>query len=145
MILLDTNVLSEPVRKQPDQRVRAWLDAAAPESVFLCAPVLAEIRAGIERLPSGKNRERLERWCADVKTDVFMDRILSFDQRAAHAYGEIVALRERLGRIIKPIDAMIAAIARANGMALATRDAAEFAGLGLDVVNPFDYAAPAAP
>jgi len=136
MILLDTNIISEPLRTRPDPRIRAWLDAATQQSLFLCTPVLAEIRFGIERLASGARRDRLEEWCASIE-DIFMDRILSFDRSAAHEFGRIVALRQRRGRIIKPLDAQIAAITIANGMALATRDAEDFAGLGFEVINPF--------
>jgi predicted nucleic acid-binding protein len=142
MILLDTNIISEPLRTRPDPRIRAWLDAATQQSLFLCTPVVAEIRFGIERLASGARRDRLEKWCVSIEEDIFVDRILSFDRSAAHEFGRIVALRERLGRLIKPLDAQIAAIAIANGMALATRDANDFAGLGFEVINPFADAPP---
>jgi predicted nucleic acid-binding protein len=142
MILLDTNIVSEPLRARPDPRIRAWLDAADQQSLFLCTPVLAEIRFGIERLPSSARRARLDKWCVNLEEDIFVDRILSFDRSAAHEFGRIIALRQRLRRIIKPLDAQIAAIAAANGLALATRDVEDFAGLGFEVINPFANAPP---
>lgn len=142
MILLDTNIVSEPLRARPDPRIRTWLDAADQQALFLCTPVLAEIRFGIEWLPSSARRDRLEAWCVAIEEDIFMDRILSFDRSAAYQFGRITALRERLGRLIKPLDAQIAAIALANGLALATRDVGDFAGLEVEVINPFADTAP---
>lgn len=142
MILLDTNVLSEPIRKRPDTRVTIWLDTTDQESLFLRTPVLAEVRAGIERLPQSNNRHYLERWYGELEQHLFVDRILLFDISAVHEFGRIIARRHRAGRPIQPMDSLIAAIALANGMALATRDTGDFAGLGLDLINPFADAAP---
>jgi toxin FitB len=138
MIILDTNVISEAFRKSPNATVRAWLDAQTPTDLFLCAPVLAELRYGVERLATGARRTALEGMLSNVESDLFENRILPFDQSSAHAFGPLVVRRTRAGRPIGTMDALIAAIAIAQDMALATRDVADFAELGLDLINPFE-------
>jgi toxin FitB len=137
MILLDTNVISELWRPQPDPRVRVWLNAQAPESLYLCTPVLAELRYGIEKLPASARRTRLEEAFERLQGGEYLGRTLSFDPPAALAFGRLAALRERSGRRIEPMDALIAAIAAAYGAALATRDVNDFEGVGVDLINPF--------
>ena len=137
MILLDTNVVSEPIRPRPFGRVRAWIDSQPARSLFLCTPVLAELRYGVERLPAGSRRERLDRWVHQLESEHFVDRILPVDQQAAHVFGRIVTRRERSGRPIKPMDALIASVAINYGLAVATRDVQDFADLGLELINPF--------
>jgi len=140
MIILDTNVISEAFRKSPNAMVRAWLDAQTPTDLFLCAPVLAELRYGTERLAAGARRTALERMVSDVESELFENRILPFDQSSAHAFGTVVVRRNRAGRPIGTMDALIASIALAQDMAIATRDVADFTELGLDLVNPFEPA-----
>ena len=137
MIVLDTNVLSEPFRMQPSAIVQTWLDAQSPQELYLCVPVLAEISYGVVRLPSGKRRDRLDNWLVRLEHEFFAGRILPVDPRAAHEFGRIVARREKMGRAIKPMDALIAAICICHSAKLATRDIADFEGLGLDLLNPF--------
>jgi predicted nucleic acid-binding protein len=138
MIILDTNVISEGFRKRPQPRVRDWLNHQRPSDLFLCAPVLAELRYGIERLPAGRRRNELDRLVSNAEQDLFANRLLTVDREAAHEFGRVVAGRAGIGRPIMPMDGMIAAIALANGMSVATRDVDDFAGLGIDVVNPFE-------
>ncbi len=138
MIILDTNVISEAFGKSPNATVRAWLDAQTPTDLFLCSPVLAELRYGIERLASGARRTALEGMLSDVESELFENRILPFDQSSAHAFGPIMAQRNRAGRPMGTMDALIAAIAVAQDMAIATRDIADFTELGLDLINPFE-------
>lgn len=138
MIILDTNVISEGLRVRPSSIVRSWLDRHEPKDLFLCAPVLAELRYGVERLPVGRRRAELDRVVSNAEGDLFANRILSFDRESAHEFGRVVATRTGLGRPISPMDALIAAIAIANGMAIATRDLSDFADLGIDLVNPFE-------
>lgn len=142
MILLDTNVVSEVAKPRPNAGVIAWLDAQAAASLFLCAPVLAELHYGVERLPSGARQGRLREWVERLENDLYLGRILPLDAAAALAFGRLAVKRERRGRRMEPMDALIAAIAIANRMALATRDAEDFSGLGFDVINPFAYAPP---
>lgn len=142
MILLDTNVVSEVAKPRPNAGVIAWLDAQTAASLFLCAPVLAELHYGVERLPPGARQERLREWVERLENDLYLGRILPLDATAALEFGRFAVNRERRGRRMEPMDALIAAIAVANRMALATRDAEDFAGLGFDVINPFAYAPP---
>jgi toxin FitB len=141
VILLDTNVVSEPWRPQPDRKVIAWLDAQDVTLLYICTPMLAELRYGAERLPFGQRRLRLESHINRIETEGFKDRILNFDIAAASAFGRLAALRATVGKRIEPLDAMIAAIALVHGFQLATRDTSDFANLGLDLINPFEAAA----
>jgi predicted nucleic acid-binding protein len=141
MIVLDTNVVSEAFRLAPSAAVRTWLDAQTPADLFLCAPVLAELRYGIERLAAGARRTGLERLLSNIESDLFDNRILPFDRASAYEFGRILARRVSIGRPMATMDALIAAIAITHRMAVATRDVTDFAGLELDVINPFEPAA----
>jgi len=137
MILLDTNVISDTYRAQPDLSVRRWLAAQRPADLYICAPVLAELRYGAERLPAGGRRRRLEDWIVKIESEGFPDRILPFDQGAAREFGQIFNRRKSAGRPIGIMDAIIASIARSNGATMATRDVGDFAGFDLVIINPF--------
>jgi predicted nucleic acid-binding protein len=138
MIILDTNVISEPYRPAPNLAVRAWLDAQAGDSLFLCTPVLAELQFGIERLPAGARKTRLSAALGDMEIGLFRDRILVLDREAATEYARVMAKRERIGRRISQMDGLIAAIALTHRAIVATRDIADFADLGLELINPFE-------
>jgi predicted nucleic acid-binding protein len=140
MIVLDTNVISEGFRKKPNPAVRVWLDHVDMSELFLCAPVVAELRYGVERLPASRRRSELDTLISNAEDELFANRILPFDRESAHELGRIVAKRAGMGRPILPMDALIAAVASANGMAIATRDVDDFAGLGLELINPFETA-----
>lgn len=137
MIVLDTDVVSEPFRPRPSSAVQEWLNAQPIQELYLCAPVLAELRYGLERLPPGKRRKTLEAWVQHVEHELFANRFLMIDQATAHEFARVLARRERLGRPIRVMDALIAAIVLAQGATLATRDVSDFAGLGLEIINPF--------
>lgn len=137
MILLDTNIVSEPVKPRPDANVRNWIDAQPARSLFICAPVLAELHFGVQRLAFGARRDRLRSYIDYLENDLYRGRVLTFDAPAAAEYGRLVATRMSLGKPIQQMDAIIAAIACASGATLVTRDADDFARLGLQVVNPF--------
>lgn len=138
MIVLDTNVLSELMRPDPDQAVIAWMDSQEPAQLFLTAITVAEILYGIARLPDGKRKAGLrERGVAMLQED-FAGRIISFDEAAAAQYAEVVCERQSSGRSIGMADAQIAAICRTlNGATLATRNSRDFEGIGLDLANPW--------
>jgi toxin FitB len=140
VILLDTNVVSEPWKPHPSRAVLAWLDAQ--DELYLCTPVLAELRFGAERLPMGARKRRLVGHIDRLQAQAFRDRILTFDTAATFEFGRVGAQRELIGKRIEPIDAMIAAIVLAQGLKLATRDTNDFAGLGLELIDPFDAAVP---
>ena len=139
MILLDTNVVSEPWRPRPDDAVIAWLEAQPFNSLYLCTPVLAELRFGAERLDPGGRRDRLRTFIDRLENEVYRGRILALDSAAAAEYGRVAAMRERAGRRIELMDAMVAAIAIVHRAVVATRDVSDFTGLGLDIVNPFEF------
>jgi predicted nucleic acid-binding protein len=141
MILLDTNVVSETMRPQPADNVRRWLDAQRTEDLFLCTPVLAELRYGLEGLPMGGRRTRIEQSIKRIE-DAFADRILPVDRAAAHEYGRIVAQRDRMGRATGTMDGLIAAIAKVHQATIATRDVRGFDDVGLDLIDPFSTRMP---
>jgi hypothetical protein len=138
MIVLDTNVISEVWRPNPNAVVLDWLEAQPTASLYLCTPVLAELRFGIERLQPSRRKDRLAAAVDRLEAEGYRDRILPLDSTAAAEFGRIAARRERIGRRMEPMDALIAAITLTNRAALATRDAEDFANLGFDVINPFD-------
>jgi predicted nucleic acid-binding protein len=138
VIVLDTNVVSELYRAVPDRAVIAWMDSQPSQSLFLCTPVLAELRYGMERLENGSRKDRLQTTIDQFEKHTYRDRVLAFDHAGAAAYGRIVAARRRAGRPMETMDALIAAIATANGAAIATRNIKDFIGIDVALINPFD-------
>ena len=139
MILLDTNVVSEPMRSNPDRSVLTWLDAQSVESLYLATVSLSELLLGIASLPAGKRRSALY----EQIISLFAERILPFDIAGAEAYAEIVIRARRHGHSIAVADAQIAAIAASRRFIVATRDEDPFRAAGIAVINPWT-AAPAA-
>jgi predicted nucleic acid-binding protein len=137
VIVLDTNVISELMRPQPNQSVLAWANNLDPEGAAITAMNEAEILHGLARLPDGRRKQALrESWDA-LAADLFAGRVWAFTSEAAHWYGELVNHRERLARPIATADAVIAAIALAHGAPLATHNTSDFADLGLQLINPW--------
>ena len=137
MILLDTNVISELLRPAPEPRVEAWLSAQDGAGIFLSAVSAAELRFGAALLPPGRRREALAAALDALLREDFAGRLLPFDEAAAEAYAEIAAARRAAGRPIRAFDAQIAAIARARGAAVATRNARDFEVCGIKVIDPW--------
>lgn len=137
MIILDTNVVSEPMRLRPSSPVLAWLDRQSVETLYLTTVNLAELLAGVEILPEGKRKRGLEAALSELVDDVFGDRMLPFDQQAAGCYARIVGQARRAGQVIAVADGQIAAIAAAHGFTVATRDRAPFQAAGVAVINPW--------
>ena len=137
MIILDTNVVSEMLRPQPDAGVAAWLSAQDGAQVHLTAVTEAELRYGIALLPQGRRRDDLAEAMRAILTEVFRNRILPFDSAAADLYAAIGANRRAAGRPISQFDCQIAAIARLHGATLATRNTADFADCGIAIVDPW--------
>lgn len=137
MILIDTNVISELWRLQPDPGVLAWIDAQAVETLYLSAVTVAELRFGVAVMPDGKRRlifqERLEREVLPA----FAGRVLPFDLEASQAYASLMARAKTEGKAIGKADAYIAATAFSRAMGIATRDVAPFQASGLTVINPW--------
>jgi toxin FitB len=141
VIILDTNIVSESFRPRPHSAVIAWLDEQPVASLYLCAPVLAELRFGVERLVAGRRKDDLQLRVDKIERAYFGERLLVLDAPAVAEFGRVTAKRERMGRRIEPMDALIAAIAVSHGAALATRDIDDFVGLGLELINPFNHPA----
>ena len=137
MILLDTNVVSEPLRLNGDTSVLAWIDAQIIETLFLSTISLAELRFGIAALPPSKRKESLQNGLEKRILPLFADRVLPFDEAASRAYGEIRSRARAQGKSIHPADGYIAAIAATHGLAVATRDVGPFEAAGLSVINPW--------
>lgn len=137
MIFLDTNVVSETLRRAPNEAVVAWLVRHDAE-LALPTVTIAEICFGIERIRPDERAARLEQGLADWRRR-FADRIFGLTETAAIAYGELMGEAARRGRPMSAQDGMIAAIAWVNGGRLATRNLADFRETGLDLVSPWDF------
>jgi predicted nucleic acid-binding protein len=137
MILLDTNVISEPLRLSADAGVLSWIDAQIVETLFLSTISLAELRFGIAALPPGKRRDTLHASVEQRVLPLFTGRILSFDEAAAETYATLRARARASGQAIASADGYIAAIAIAHGLMVATRDTGPFETAGLTVINPW--------
>ena len=137
MIVLDTNVVAEPMRRIGDPAVAAWLDRQAAETLYLTSTSLSELLVGIEILPDGKRKKGLGDALAKLLERLFAERVLPFDKEAAMIYASMVSTARKRGRVISVADAQIAAIAVAHGYSVATRDAGPFEVAGVPVVNPW--------
>jgi len=137
MILLDTNVVSEPLRPAPEARVIEWIDAQPLETLYLSAMTVAELRAGVALLPAGKRRDRLHEHLEKLVLPLFAGRVLPFDLACTSAYAELLVKARRCGGGIETADACIAAVALANQFTVATRDVDPFRAAGLTVIDPW--------
>jgi predicted nucleic acid-binding protein len=137
MILLDTNVVSEPMRQRPDRRVQEWLDAQAIETLHLSTISLSELLLGIECLPTGKRRRALAAALGEQIIGLFDSRIIPFDVPAAEAYAKVVKRARGQGCAISVADGQIAGIAAARNLTVATRDETPFQAAGLAIINPW--------
>jgi predicted nucleic acid-binding protein len=136
MILLDTNVISEPWKPVPEAAVVAWLDAQAIETLFLSAITIAELRFGIAAMPPGKRQAILRDRLEGEVLPLFGGRILPFDLATSQFYAELMAGARACGKAIGQADGYIAATAAARGFVVATRNTAPFEAAGLKVINP---------
>lgn len=136
-MVLDTNVLSELMRPEPEPKVVAWVAAKPPVSVFTTTLTQAEILYGLRLLGSTRRRDDLEAVAREMFATDFAGRVLPFDEAAADAYADIAASRRQAGRPIAQFDAQIVAIARSRGAGVATRNVANFEMCGVDVIDPW--------
>jgi predicted nucleic acid-binding protein len=137
VILLDTNVVSALMHREPDPVIVGWLDGLPVESVWTTSITVVEIRLGLELLAPGRRRRLLEAAFAKALAEDFEDRVLSFDALAAQFAGHIAAQHRRSGRTVDLRDVQIAAIAVARKATLATRNLRHFDGLGLKLLDPW--------
>lgn len=138
MILIDTNVISELWKAEPNPDLLAWIDAQTVETLYLSAITVAELRFGLATMPEGKRRtiyqERLEKEVLPT----FAGRVLPFDLDASQAYADLMARARAAGKAIGKADGYIAATATACGFMVATRDIGPFEAAGLKIVNPWE-------
>ncbi len=137
MIILDTNVVAEPMKPRANSSVIAWLDQQIAETLYFTATSLSELLAGIAFLPKGKRRDGLASALTTLLRRLFEQRILAFDREAAVAYALLVSHARAAGHSVSVADAQIGSIARLHGLAVATRDSAPFVAMGIPVVNPW--------
>jgi predicted nucleic acid-binding protein len=137
VILLDTNVVSALMQREPDPTVVAWLDDQPAESVWTTSITVFEVRTGLELLQPSRRRGELEQLFDELLAEELAGRVQSFDQAAALAAGSIAADQQRAGRSVEVRDVQIAVIAAARRATLATRNIHHFDGLGVDLADPW--------
>lgn len=138
MIVLDTIVISEPMRGAPDGTVVTWLNEQVESALFTTSVTVMELRFGLARLPEGKRKTDLHAALDFTLSRLIGRRILPFDTAAAIEAAEIAALAEAAGTPIGQADSQIAAIAKSHGFSIATRDTAPFQQAGLTIINPWE-------
>ena len=138
MILIDTNVISELWKAEPNPDVLAWMDAQAVETLYLSAVTVAELRFGVAAMPEGKRRSIYQERLEKEVLPAFTGRVLPFDLAASRAYADLMASAKESGKAIGKADGYIAATACACGLMVATRDISPFEAAGLKLVNPWE-------
>jgi predicted nucleic acid-binding protein len=136
MIILDTNVVSELMGPEPAPQVASWVRDRDRRELRTTTITLAEVRYGIARLPDGRRKQVLLAAAGDIFT-AFADQVLPVDTAAAENYAVIASSRERAGKPITGFDALIAAVCRSQGATLATRNASDFDGTGIEIIDPW--------
>ncbi|MDR2154909.1 MAG: type II toxin-antitoxin system VapC family toxin [Burkholderiaceae bacterium] len=137
MILLVTNVVSEPMRPVPDARIGEWINSQPLDTLWLSAMTVAELRAGVALLPAGKRRTVLHESLEQRILPLFEGRVLAFDMACTNVYAQLTAKARAVGKVVETADACIAATALVYGYAVATRDAVPFQAAGVKVINPW--------
>ena len=138
MILLDTNVISELWKIDPNPNVLVWIDAQTVETLFLSAITVAELRYGLATMPEGKRRLVYQKRLEHEVLKIFVDRVLAFDLGTSKTYAELMSRTRSEGKVISSADGYIAATAAVHGLAIATRDTGPFVAAGLEVINPWE-------
>ncbi len=137
MIILDTNVISEPLKPGPDPAVIRWLDRQSPATLYVTTISQAELLAGVSALPAGRRRTELRKLIDKEIGVLFADRVLPFGERSAEAYAQVVPAANAAGNPIDFADAAIGAIAIEHNYILATRNVADFKGTSVKLLNPW--------
>jgi tRNA(fMet)-specific endonuclease VapC len=135
--LLDTNVISELVAKQPSQHVIDWIDHVADERIYLSVITIGELKKGIEKLPASQRKDSLRKWFTEELLVRFAGRILPIDTAVMLTWGQLTATLEQQGRKLPAMDSLIAALALQGGFTLVTRNEADFADTGVTILNPW--------
>jgi len=137
MIVLDTTVVSEAMKPEPDPAVRAWLNEQSAETLYLSSVTLAELLFGIASMPNGRRKDMLSE-SLDGLMQLFRERVLPFDTDAARKYADLAVIARTAGRGFPVPDGYIAAIAASQGYQVASRDMAPFEAANVDVINPWE-------
>lgn len=135
--LLDTNVVSEWVKLNPNPGLVTWLANTDEDSMFLSAVTVAELCYGIERMPKGRRRDKLIAWYENDLPFRFEGRILPIDTAVAHTGGKVIAQAEAAGRRVETMDAFLAATAMTHGLTLVTRNSSHFHRVVKSLLNPW--------
>lgn len=135
--LLDTNVISELVARQPSQKVMDWIDTMPDERIYLSVITIGELKKGIEKLPATQRKERLRDWLNEELLVRFAGRILPIDTAVMLIWGQFTATLEQRGRKLPAMDSLIAALALKSGFTLVTRNEVDFVDTGITVLNPW--------
>jgi predicted nucleic acid-binding protein len=138
LYLIDTNVLSEFAKPLPNPDVKLWFDKTNPDTLFASVVTLGEIRLGIEGMPAGKRRTELEGWLENGLPAWFAANLLPVTKRIADRWGRVTIRARRTGLNLATADGLIAATALEHDFTLVTRNAKDFAGLGVTILNPWD-------
>ena len=136
-VLLDTNVVSELLRPSPNPAVEGWVAERPAAELYFSAVGEAELRYGVAMLPTGQRKDALAAAIEGILREDFEGRILPFDSDAARAYANIAAAHRAAGRTVAPADCQIAAIARSQGMSVATRNVRDFRDIGIEIIDPW--------
>lgn len=134
--LLDTNIISEIVRPQPNKNVQKWFSDIPSESLFISVLTLGEIRRGIEMLQDSKRKNRLILWLEQELPKWFGENVLAIDQEVAERWGYITSMKQR--HQLTAIDSLLAATALTHNLKMVTRNTKDFDVPGLEVLNPFE-------
>lgn len=135
--LLDTNVISELVAKQPNPNVIRWIDGLEPNSVYLSVITIGELRKGIEKLPESRRKDALRAWLNDDLLVRFSGHILELDIPVMLKWGELIGQLEQTGNPLPALDSLIAALALYHQCTLVTRNEDDFRGTGITLLNPW--------
>lgn len=137
MIVLDTNVLSELLRPEPEEKVMSWFRKQSRSMMFTTAITRGEMLFGIRLLPDGQRKDKLHAKISEIFSVSLVGRVLDYDSDAADAFANIAAGRRAVGQPVSQADLMIAGIARSRGAALATRNVRDFESCGIELINPW--------
>lgn len=135
--LLDTCVVSELISRQPNSQVLDWLRNLPGERIFLSVLTIGEIQRGIKKLPDSNRKQELSEWLKSELLERFQNRILAIDTEIILGWGELIADLERQGRILPAVDSILAAQALTFGLQFVTRNEKDFAGTGIQIINPW--------
>lgn len=138
MIILDTNVITAMMRLDREPGVRSWIDQQRVRDFYLPTPAMFEISYGIAKLDAGRRRRELEQLYTKALKEFVEDRVLPFDPSSAAAAGLIFSSKALRGRTELVVDVQIAGIAKVMNASIATRNIKDFAGMGLNIINPWD-------